>query len=243
MNKYKTMKQVLLLKRLANKAAAQKKESTVIPDDTKLELYPRNPQLAVFDRVDLLIEFSPGKDGIGATFKNFIHAIRVHDEIIKQLEEKMKYIAFLRRDATRKGRLFQSYTSAWAALFEHMKEFQEYRDVKLRMKTFDFDYQLAMERQNDDEMKRLDNQKKRFEFLKVKNVPIEDMQRAIDEARENREEAHKLLSDEEALCDKLKIAERRAAENISDDHIYADEQRIPFSDMFPNIRGKYISMK
>lgn len=232
------MKQIQLLRKLANKAAAKKKETTVVPDDTKLELYPRNAQLAVFDRVDLLIEFTPGKDGIGATFKNFIQAIRVHDEIIKQLEEKMKYITFLKRDSQRKIRLFQSYNSAWSALFEHMKEFNEYKELKVKMRTYDFDYQLAMERQNDNEMKRLEQMKQRVNFLKIKNIPLENMQQAIDDARESRDDANKLLSEEEQLCDKLRMAERRAAENISDDHIYADEQRIPFSDMFPNIRGE-----
>ncbi len=234
------MKQLLLLKKLASRSAANRKEDITIPDDTKLELYPRTTHLAVFDRVDLMIEFSPGKDGVGATFKSFIHAIKVHDEIIKTLEEKMKLVATLRRDLTRKTRLYQSYSSAWSAMFEHMKEFYEYKELKSKMKTFDFDFQFAMERQNEEEMKRLNNQKRRLEHLKVKNVLIEKMQTTIEEAKDSRDEASKLLADEEALCDKLRMSERRAAENISDDHIYADEQRIPFSDMFPNIRVGYI---
>jgi hypothetical protein len=97
-----------------------------------------------------------------------------------------------------------------------------------------------MERQNEEELKRLNNQRRRFEHLKVKNILVEKMQTAIEEAKDSRDEASKLLADEEVLCDKLRMAERRAAENISDDHIYADEQRIPFSEMFPNIRVGYI---
>jgi hypothetical protein len=231
------MRQVAILKKLATKNANTRKDIIITPDECKLELYPRTSQLSVFDRLDLICELTPGKDDKGAIFKGFINAIQIHDEIIKDMEERMKHIEYLKSDLKKKTRLYANYTAAWAVMFSSMGSYNEYKEAKIAMLTWDQEYQGAIERQHKEGILRLENFKKHFEALQKVNGPIEKMEDAVADALDSRNEAARILQDAEMALDKLRIVERRAADKITDDHIHADEQRVPFSDLFPSLRS------
>lgn len=118
-----------------------------------LETYEQRPQSAEFDRLDLAVDFRPGKDGIGAVVKvwvreynslrywshefhqNFIDAIARHDEIVKLMEEQLVEITALRRVYNKKKRLFQNLDSAWNAMIEDSpNDFQEYNALIPKMR-------------------------------------------------------------------------------------------------------------
>ena len=100
------------------------KNEVELPDEFKLESYPRRVQEATFDRLDLVVTFRPGKDKIGATVRSFVDAITAHDEIVKVIEEKMNEIDVLRRHYRKKNRLFRNLDSAWNVILDNPAEFQ-----------------------------------------------------------------------------------------------------------------------
>ena len=194
--------------------------------------------IAVFERVDLICQFKVGKDGIGAIFTGFINAIQIHDDIIKSMEEQMKLITILSKDYKKKARLFQNFSNSWVVMIPRLTTYNEYKEMKFLMSNYKDEYQAAIDRDNNIEIVRLELQKMRFDELKTINLSIELLEMQVDEAKQTRDYSLAKLKEQELILDKMKLSERRAAASITDDHIYADENHLPFSEVFPNVRGK-----
>ena len=109
----------------------------------------RKPNVAFFDRIDLLLSFVPGKDNVGAIFRTFINAIKIHDSIIKNIEENQTSVDSLKKDFSKKNRLFQNYINAWNVILPNAVEYEEFKKLHLAMATYDLEMSRATELKNE----------------------------------------------------------------------------------------------
>lgn len=208
-----------------------------IPEELKLENYDRRRYTAVFDRIDLVLEFRAGKGGIGATIKCFLDAISKHDEIVAQIEDQLNTVKELKRIYRKKNRLFRNLDSAWNLMLNNPVEFHEYLGLLPKMENIE----ERIEQITDPEIKaKVVAQYDRFKLLE----PVCSRQLAVYElyskSREERDESMKVLVKAEAKVVKLKEEERVLASHISDDHIIADEMKKSMTQLFPNVHVGYI---
>lgn len=211
-----------------------------LPEELKLENYSRRAQSAVFDRIDLVIDFRPGKDNIGATVKSFLDAIIKHDLHVHKYEEKLVQINELRRDYRKKNRLFRNLDSAWNVILTNPTDFNEYLSLIPKVQNAE----QRLEEMTDPHAKaRLSNQFQRYNLL----YPICSKQQIIYDAykiaRENRDLATKLLVQAERELYLIKEEEKKLAAKISDDHVIADEMHKTLTAFFPNVHVGFILSK
>eukprot|EP01038_Epipyxis_sp_PR26KG_P007566 gene7566-10307_t len=217
----------------------KKKKVQILPlaEELKLETYPRPPRLAVFDRLDLVVEFRAGNDQIGAVIKNFKNAIPAHDEIVKAIEEKMDEIKECRKFYTKKNRLFRNLDSAWNVMLEMPTHFFDYVALIPKMKNIEERIQLVKDEKIKAELI--------YDFKRYKELhPICSNQMVIydsyNEARNERDEALKKYVKAEQELVRLKEKEKELASLISDDHVIADFRKMTISATFPHIHEGYI---
>ena len=101
-----------------------------------------------YDKVDLILSFVPAENDVGAVFSTFIDAIKIHDTIIKNIEETQVLISALSREFRKKNRLFQNYRVAWSVILPKQPEYEEFKKLSTAMKTFDSDLEQAKNRNN-----------------------------------------------------------------------------------------------
>ena len=70
-----------------------------------------------------------------------------------------------------------------------------------------------------------------------KNLPTELLEIALSNSRRELDLSVAAVKQQEAVLQILLGEERLASTQISDDHIYADEKKITFSTMFPDVHG------
>lgn len=70
-----------------------------------------------------------------------------------------------------------------------------------------------------------------------KNLPTELLECAVGKSSCELDQAVAALKQQEGILQLLMGEERLASTQISDDHIYADEKKITFSTMFPDVHG------
>jgi hypothetical protein len=209
-----------------------------IPEELKAESYEKKRQEAVFDRVDQALLFVPGKNGIGAIVRGFIDAIRRHDELVKNIEDKLRAIDDIKREYKKKARLFRNFDNAWTAMYE--PTFEEYLELKPTMADID---EVLNNTKDPVQKTRLEVDWKRFLEIQPRCSNLEIVRDALEAARNVRDEwTARVLAAEQEL-NVLKEEERLAAAAISDDHIVADERGQSLAEMFPNVLEGQILMK
>jgi hypothetical protein len=211
-------------------------ERLPIPDELKLENQSSLLQYAIFDKLDFIIDFRPGKDNIGAIVKNFIDAIRKHDQIVVEYENALKIVAEKKKVYRKRNRLFRNLDSAWNVIMTNPSEFQEYLDLLPKMKNIEKRLSLI----EDPIVKaKLQDAYQRFLILQ----PICSKQQIIydtySNARQARDVAVKELLEAEELLRQCKEEEKIAASFITDDHILADETKRSLTTLFANIQIGY----
>ncbi len=104
-----------------------------IPPELKPESYEKRKFETVFHRLDLTIEFIPGKDKKGAIVRRFINGIPNHDAIVKSIEEKMDLINEVNNNLKKKLRLFRNLDAAYNMMLTSPDDFDEYQSLIPRM--------------------------------------------------------------------------------------------------------------
>ena len=211
-------------------------EKLQLPDELKLETYPRIIQSATFDILELVLKFMPGYNGIGAIVESFKYAIGDHDNIVKRIEEQMALIITLKREYQRKNRLFRNLDSAWNVMLDAHKpsDFYEYQELLPKMKNMEERILIVQ----DTKIKaQLITQYNRFHQLH----PVCSNQLIIYNtfvaARKEKDEAMATLMNAERELNARKEEEKTIASGISDDHIMADKTGKSLQALFPNVRG------
>eukprot|EP00981_Chlorochromonas_danica_P015620 scaffold13700_cov252-Ochromonas_danica.AAC.19 len=211
-----------------------------LPDELKWESYERRPHAAVFDRLDLVVAFRAGHENKGGVVKAFLDAIRNHDELVVRLESQMVIVDELRRDYRKKNRLFRNLDSAWNLILDNPVDYNEYLDLLPRMKKI---HQEIEECEDPIEKMHLTSLYERFQELDPLCSRQLQIYRAYSKARDERDEAVRVLLAGEKKVTELKEQEKLLASLISDDHIMADEMKKPLSLVFPNVQVGYILAK
>ncbi len=207
-----------------------------LSEELKVEFYEKKIHDATFDRLDLVIGFQPGKEGVGAIVKCFLDAITSHDIIVKTVEDKMESISLLKKAYFKKSRLFRNLDSAWNIMLDNPVNFYDYVDLLPKMKNIESRLKLITDSKIHAEVL--------AEFLRFQSLhPICSRQMIIHEtysaARLERDNAMKALASAEGELTLLRDDERRSAAKISDDHIFADEAGQNLSAVFPNVQGEH----
>jgi hypothetical protein len=206
-----------------------------LPEELKLENYERRVQKAKFDRIDLVIEFREGLNGVGATVKRFMDAIPAHDAIVKRIEETLTDIEHQKRNYHKKNRLFRNLDSAWNLTLDNPVEFFEYQELAPKMAKVE----RRLEVVEDPTIKAtLQNMVDRFRAVEPKCSKQAVIYETFSQARAAKDDAMASLLKAEAELKKLFFEEKHIASSISDDHIIADKQKLILADVFPNIHGK-----
>jgi hypothetical protein len=205
-----------------------------LPDELKVEFYPKRIHESTFDRIDLILMFLPGKDDTGAIVKSFIDAISVHDTIVKLVEEKMESISALRRVYHKKSRLFRNLDSAWNIMLDNPVDFYDYVDLIPKMKNITYRLEQITDSKIRAEVLTEYNRFQSLQELCSKQLIIYE---TYSKARAERDESMKILFAAEAELVRIRDKERQLALKISDDHVLADEMQQSLSSVFPNVHG------
>ncbi len=80
----------------------------------------------------------------------------------------------------------------------------------------------------------------RFKELEPVCCKLNEVQEALDTAREERDSVQAKLLEIEGALARSKTEERRLADNITDDHIIACEKGTNVAHIFPNIQSNYV---
>lgn len=208
-------------------------ERFLVPDELKIELYPRRDLSASFDRMELALELVSGKDGIGAIVRGFILAIQQHDAAVKAVEDKWLELEGLKKDFNRKNRTYRNFDSAWNTLLDNQAELDEYIELAPRM----VDMEERIKRITDAKAKvKAESDYRRFLELEPRNSKLHAAQISLASAQERRDAARSLMQKAEQDLVQLRETERKLAAKITDDHIVADERKVSISEIFPNVK-------
>ncbi len=208
-----------------------------LPEELKIENYERRRYVAVFDRIDLVLEFRAGKDGIGATIKCFLDAISKHDEIVTQIENQMNSVKEFKRIYRKKNRLFRNLDSAWNLMMTNPVEFNEYLDLLPKMERIEERIEQITDAESKAKVVALYERFKALEPVCSRQLAVYEL---YTKARDERDESMKVLVKAEAKVIKLKEEEKFLASLISDDHIIADDMKKSMTQLFPNVHVGYI---
>jgi hypothetical protein len=208
-----------------------------LQDEQKLETYDRPPHEAVFDRIDLILTFLPGKDGRGMIVKSFLDAIPYHDEVVKKIEDKKNEIDELKLIYRKKNRLFRNLDSAWNVMLENNDPvaFHEYLELIPKMKNIE----QRLTRVTDVEIKaKITAEHNRYKLLHPRCSNQLKIYTTYSEARGVRDAALQELVTAEKQLARLFEEEKQKANRISDDHVRADLMKRTISEIFPNVHGE-----
>ena len=197
--------------------------SLPIPDDLKPEYYERRKFDAVFHRLDLIIQFIPGKDSFGAIVKSFVNGIPKHDEVVKQIEEKWLLIDEVSMVLKKKNRLFKNLDNAYNVMLTSPEDYDEYLELVPKMKNIE----IRLKTITDSAARvKVEAEYARFKELEVKYKELSALQDEMNKAREDRDITRNELIKLEGEMALLREQERNLSLKISDDHIVADERGV-----------------
>jgi hypothetical protein len=203
-----------------------------LTNEHKLEHYKARKYEANFEKVQLVVQFVPGHNGQNAISRSFIEAIKIHDSMVKEIEEKWVFMDQLKRDLTKKTRLFRNLDAAWNTLNQRPDDFSEYLTLLPRMRNIKERIKLM---KNLKARARAETELARFEELRPTCLKLLAVHKELNNSREIRDAAQQGLLAAESEFDKLRSREKELAELITDDHIIADERKLSLAEYFPNI--------
>lgn len=208
-----------------------------MPEEFNHEFYERRYFSAIFDRLDLVIAFQPGKDNIGAVVKSWVDGIKAHDFIVKKVEEKMDEVHHLKHVYEKNNRIFKNWSAGWTALNIHPEDYDEYLDILPRMENFEERLKLM---DDPDTIIKAKVDFKRFKELEPINARLHDAQKALEKSLQLRDLSRDNLVKGEGELSTIREEEKKAASEICDDHIIADEKHVFIGEIFPEIHEGYI---
>jgi len=208
------------------------------PLELLLENYERRKMEASIENLSLTVTLIPGHDGIGAIVKGFIDAIANHDLAVKLVEDQWLALAGIRRDFSKKTRIYRNLDGAWNTLASNNAEdYAEFLELQPRMENMEVRLLLIQ-----DPKTKIKMETEWARYLELSEVcsRMQQAQRALAVAREERDVAQTLLMKSEAQLVKYRSEERKLASMITDDHIIADEKGIQVAQAFPNVQPNNI---
>ena len=190
------------------------------------------------DNLGLTVELIPGCDGIGAVVQNFIDGIVKHDLAVKLVEDQWLALEGIRRDFNKKNRMYRNMDGAWNTLnSENAADFEEYLILAPKM----VNMEERLERITDAKVKmKMEADYNVYLELEPRCARLEQAQKALEAAKELRDDAQALLLSNESNLTRLRADERLLATRITDDHIIADEKGMQIAHTFPNIQANNV---
>jgi len=202
------------------------------PDELKQEMYERRVYNNTFDRIDLCLAFRPGKDDIGAICSHFVEAISMHDQIAKQMEEKMDEIIELRKIYNKKHRVFRNWDSSFNTMNTFQEDYQDYLQLLPKMTNYE---ERILEIEDPKAKAKAEAERERYLAIEGKCSGLKAVSKALFIARTMRQTSFEALTAAEKQLLLLKEEEKRLAYRITDDHVIAEERGQFIGDFFANV--------
>lgn len=209
-----------------------------IPKELRLETYERRKFSATMDHMGLTVEVIPGAEGRGAIVKGFIDAISLHDDMVKNVEDQTLALKNIRREFTKKNRMYRNLDGAWNTFMsDHQEDFEEFKVLAPKM----VGMEERLERITDAKAKiKAEADWNRFKELEPLCIKLDEVQTALDTAREERDVVQARMLEIEGMLARSKTEEKKLADNITDDHIIACEKGKNIAHIFPNVQANYV---
>jgi hypothetical protein len=209
-----------------------------IPKELRLETYERRKFSATIDHLGLTVTLIPGSEGSGAIVQGFIDAIALHDDMVKKVEDYTASLKAVRKEFTKKNRMYRNLDGAWNTLLSDAQEdYEEYKVLAPKM----VGMEERLERITDAKAKmKAESDWNRFKELEPSCVKLEEVNVALDNAREERDATQARMLAIETELARSKTCERNLAENITDDHIIACEKGKNIAHIFPNVQPNFV---
>lgn len=215
--------------------------------ETKIEFLPRPTFTATFDNALLTLKLEAGRDEKNAVITKWYDPIKDHDEMVKDVEEKMEISKALAKVYSVEARTQRNWDAAWLLMNDRPEELEEYVDLKKRNNltgNFEKDkdtYTEYYEGLKDARIKvEAETEWLRFCELKPKCERLLKMQTNLQEIRDTKSRAFENSRNADKELEVAKDEEKVAANKISVDHVVADEQRVGVAELFPTVQVGFI---
>jgi len=115
-----------------SRAVSQKKvrAGELFDKETKIECVPRPTFSATFDNVPLTLFLEAGRDGKNAVLTKWFDPVKEHDEVVKDVEEKMDVSKALARVYAASTRTVKNWEASWLIMNGRPADLEEYLVLK-----------------------------------------------------------------------------------------------------------------
>ena len=207
------------------------------PPEMMIETIERHVFPVQFDNCILTLELGEGRDYKNAVIVGWKNPIREHDKQVLEVERLERVAADQEREYKLKLRSFKNWESGWMLMNTKPDELEEYVELKKRME--DFHTRLKFIRtpeekiEMEDEWNRFAALKERSERLLLARATLEVNRRVRDQALQTMLSAAKDYEDS-------KEKEKEMSDQISEDHVEADQRGVGIAELYPTINLGYI---
>lgn len=189
------------------------------------------PIVGVFENALLTLEWSCGFGGVNAVVRGWKHPVRDHDEAAQAVEDQMVATEEAQKAYARKCRFVQNWETAWIL----MNERPEILDEFLKLRPIVKNLEERMRHMRSKEKAKAEESLNRFKELEPTCKRLLEAKAQLDEARRVKQEAFGEMRAAEQRLEVTVGREREAAELITGDHVVADEQKLPISELFVGV--------
>lgn len=203
------------------------------PDALKAEALERRHIKVTFARCDLVIRFGPGKDGDNAVVLGWLDAISAHDSAVKTVEDLIDVYEDSRKEYMAYSSELRGWEAAWPLINVFPQEMAEYSKLADRI---DAIKQLILVTSDAARKKERTAEVDRYNELRPLCERILEAEREYENIQQLTAEAMRATTEAQHQLAAAKKVEKQLAENISDDHIIADEQHTDLATLFPAVQ-------
>ncbi|KAJ8612453.1 hypothetical protein CTAYLR_006598 [Chrysophaeum taylorii] len=208
-------------------------EARLVPEEAKWSSVPKKAIKGVFDNVLLTLDLQAGADGKNAVVRGWKDPIAAHDAAVEQVEVQMRVVDVLRKELKAKKRMHRNWETAWHLSNERPEELDEF--LQLRPKMGNFRERVALMKKTEDKVK-AEQEWKLYHEIKSKCERLLEARDAFREIAREKDEAFERMKAADQQLETLVEIETEKAENISEDHAYADERGEPISELFVGVK-------
>lgn len=205
------------------------------PADERIELQPRNRiKVTMTDAFKNCI-FEPGYQDKNLILFGWKDAIGKHDAIVNGIEKVIKDYHDIEREFKIAYRLFQNHQIAWIEMNNKPAEMEEYEKLKFQYEGADIK-NLMDSITTIEERAQVETEWERYKELEPWAERIIAFKDVFLKRQEEKDEVFERLKQIDKLLNDTKAMEKKIANDITEDHQIADEQKIGLGDIFPKIR-------
>ena len=207
------------------------------PPEMMIETMERQIFPVQFDNCILTLELTPGREYKNAVIVGWKNPIRAHDGQVLEVERLETVAQYQEREYKQKLRTFKNWESGWMLMNTKPDELEEYEQLKKDME--DFHTRLKFIRTPEEKIE-MEEQWNRFATLKGRSENLLLARATMEMARRHKDQALQTMLQAAKDFEDSKEKEKEMADQISEDHVEADQRGVGIPELFPTINIGYI---